>query len=68
MNPSNYPPGVTGSEKAIQGDEAWEKLFEGISKEADEEGMTDMDVLVSWKLGLTVWRRAKFLGATFPHD
>ena len=65
---SNYPPGVTGSEPEIVGNDEWEKLHEGIDKDAADRNLTDVDVFVIWRLGLAAWEAAKKFKATFPHE
>ena len=65
---SNYPPGVTGSEPEIAGNDTWEKIHEGIDKDASDRGLTDVDVFVIWKLGLAVWEASKEFGAKFNHE
>ena len=68
MNPSNYPPGVTGNETAICGDGGFEKLCEVIGNDADCEGWTDVDCWVAWTIGRDALISARKLGAKFPHD
>jgi hypothetical protein len=68
MNPSNYPPGVTGNESEIAGDEAWERVLENIQRDCDEYGWTDMDCFAAWLLGRDALKSAWKLGAKFPHD
>ena len=53
---SNYPPGVTGNEPQIAGDEAWEDVHEAIDEDAVLEGMSAIDVQVAWSFGLAMWR------------
>lgn len=64
---SNYPPGVSGNEREIVGD-TWELVHERIDTDATREGMTDMDVAVTWALGLAAWKAAHKMGAKFPHE
>ena len=65
---TNYPPGVSGHEPQIVGDEAWESVHEGIDEDAAEHGMTDQDVYVAWSIGVAAWRASRHLGARWPHD
>lgn len=64
----NYPPGVTGNEPEIAGDEAWERFHENIDKDATREGMSDADATVAWWLGLAAYKEARKLGVKFSHD
>lgn len=65
---SNYPPGVTGNEPQINGDEAWEAIHELIDEDAGKDCMTDQDVMLAWKLGLAAWKESKKWGAKYPSD
>lgn len=68
--PSNLPPGV--NEGMIPGnrpeDIAWENLHEGIDQDASMEGMSDIDTMVAWKIGLAAWKASKKYGAKFVHE
>jgi len=65
---SNYPPGVTGNEPEINGDDGWENVIDTMNELATKHGMTDMDMFVAIKIGVNAWYSAKSLGAKFPHD
>ena len=53
MNPSNYPPGVTGNEPEIAGDIEWERVHEKIDADATKYAFDPADVLRVWESGLT---------------
>lgn len=65
---NNYPPGVSGNEYQIVGDSTWETIIEDIQNDTSREGMSDMDMIVAWKMGLSAWKYAKSLGMTMPHE
>lgn len=48
----NYPPGVTGNEPQICGDEAWERVFDCIQDDANKRSLSATDVLFIWHTGL----------------
>ena len=55
---SNLPPGCSPSD--IPGnrpeDEAWEQVFDAITRDADERGMTPADVMTAWRMGVAAWQ------------
>lgn len=69
MNGSNLPPGVSVFNSNVNpGDDAWDKLFEEMTATAERENMTDMDVFLAWRLGLSALKTARQLGGKFPSD
>lgn len=67
MNPSNYPPGVTGNEPEIAGD-GWDDILNIISEDAETFNLSDIDVVLAWRLGRAALTMARVNGAKFPHD
>lgn len=65
---NNYPPGVTGREPHIAGDETWEKLHEQIDETCHRKGWTDCDAAVAWMLGVQALEAVRSLGGRFPSD
>lgn len=39
-----------------------------IAEEVHCFGLTDLDVLIAWKLGMAVWRSVHNAGGKFPHE
>ena len=64
----NYPPGVTGNEPQINGDDSWEDIHNQMEDDASNNDMSDLDVSIAWKLGLSAWKTAVQYGAKFPHS
>lgn len=70
MSCFNMPPGVSPSD--IPGcrpeDEAWEAVWEEISGECRELGLSDQDAALAWRLGVAALQAARDNGGGFPHD
>lgn len=65
---SHYPPGVTGNEPEIAGDDSWEKVHEQIDETCRKKGWTDCEMAVAWMLGVQALEAVRSLGGRFPSD
>lgn len=68
MNPSNYPPGVTGNEKEINGDAEWETLHDHIDQDCGANGFEALDAEIIWRLGMDMWKSVHARHGKFPHE
>ena len=66
----NMPPGVSPND--IPGnsaeDGAWEDATEKTINDATANGMALEDYIITWELGLAVWKALKKWGGKFPHE
>jgi hypothetical protein len=68
MSGNNFPPGVTGREPQINGDQAWEEFHDRLDDDINSEGMSMEDAIIAWKLGMQIWHKIHLLGGKFPHE
>jgi hypothetical protein len=45
-----------------------DETTEAILDDCQNYGISDMDSFVVWKLGVAAWKKAKDLGARWPHE
>jgi hypothetical protein len=49
-------------------DDTWPQVLEQFAKDAQVQGLSDMDALVAWGLGVVAFKKAREMGALFHHD
>jgi len=61
---NNYPPGVTGNEPQICGDESWDNLYDKVAYDCAEHNLTAEEAEKIWKEGLKEYLLAKWVERT----